>query len=282
MNVGMDSPFGVPTLGVGDKHDRGLPFVVSAPAMPFSSLALGIALAVLVTFIAFFASFSQPTQQSEGLVGLDIVLWGCLVFLILVNGMAYLFSIDVNASIRNLFSKRPTVDITVQEYPEAPMTTASSLGGEQVFHVSDNRYTYPDAQAICKAYGGRLASIQEMEHALDNGAEWCNYGWSQNQMALYPTQLKRWEKLQTIKGHEHDCGRPGINGGYIANPNIRFGVNCFGRKPEPTQCDRELMQDAQEYPLTAAEVAFNKRVEEWRAKLNTLLVSPFNASEWSG
>jgi hypothetical protein len=31
-------------------------------------------------------------------------------------------------------------------------------------------------------------------------------------MALFPTQKETWDKLQKIKGHEHDCGRPGING----------------------------------------------------------------------
>jgi hypothetical protein len=36
--------------------------------------------------------------------------------------------------------------------------------------------------------------------------------------------------LQKIKGHEHDCGRPGVNGGYIANPLVKFGVNCYGNK----------------------------------------------------
>ena len=30
------------------------------------------------------------------------------------------------------------------------------------------------------------------------------------------------------------CGLPGINGGYIDNPNIRFGVNCYGYKPKIT------------------------------------------------
>ena len=39
------------------------------------------------------------------------------------------------------------------------------------------------------------------------------------------------EKTSKNKGHEHDCGRPGINGGFIDNPNVRFGVNCFGTKP---------------------------------------------------
>ena len=43
-------------------------------------------------------------------------------------------------------------------------------------------------------------------------------------MALFPTQYEHWEHLQKIKGHENDCGRPGVNGGYIDNPNkIKIG-----------------------------------------------------------
>jgi hypothetical protein len=38
-------------------------------------------------------------------------------------------------------------------------------------------------------------------------------------MALYPTQYNTWKELQKIKGHENDCGRPGINGGYMINQN---------------------------------------------------------------
>ena len=30
----------------------------------------------------------------------------------------------------------------------------------------------------------------------------------------------------------NNCGRPGVNGGYFDNPNIKFGVNCYGQKPD--------------------------------------------------
>ena len=49
-------------------------------------------------------------------------------------------------------------------------------------------------------------------------------------MAYYPTQKTTWDKLQKKKGHENDCGRPGINGGFIQNKNVKFGVNCYGSK----------------------------------------------------
>ena len=37
------------------------------------------------------------------------------------------------------------------------------------------------------------------------------------------------EKNKKKIGHENDCGRPGVNGGYIANTNAKYGVNCFGK-----------------------------------------------------
>ena len=60
-------------------------------------------------------------------------------------------------------------------------------------------------------------------------------------MALFPTQQQTWNKLQKIKGHKNDCGRPGINGGYIDNKNVRFGVNCFGTKPEASADELNLL-----------------------------------------
>jgi hypothetical protein len=41
----------------------------------------------------------------------------------------------------------------------------------EVFNVSNNRYTYEDAQAICKAYDSTLATYDQVEKAYNNGAE---------------------------------------------------------------------------------------------------------------
>ena len=83
------------------------------------------------------------------------------------------------------------------------------------------------------------------------------------------------------EGHEHDCGRPGINGGYIANPNVRFGVNCYGYKPKITQEEAELMANTPMYPRTQREIEFDKKVDYWRNKLPEILVAPFNHNNWS-
>ena len=144
--------------------------------------------------------------------------------------MAYLFNIDVIASVKNLFSSDPTIDIAVGGAGDHT-GSVHGLDANQVFHVSNNKYTYGNAKAICAAYDSRLATISEVQKAYTKGANWCSYGWSADQLALFPTQYERWEELQDIEGHENDCGRPGVNGGYIANPNVRFGVNCYGPKP---------------------------------------------------
>ena len=81
-------------------------------------------------------------------------------------------------------------------------------------------------------------------------------------MILFPTQKKTLEKLQKLyegrgcnsktASHKNDCGRPGINGGYIANPYVKFCVNCFGKKPEASDDDllRMNAKQNQTYPKT--------------------------------
>jgi len=71
--------------------------------------------------------------------------------------------------------------------------------GKQVFNVSRNVYTYHDAAAVCAALDSELATYDQVQSAYKQGADWCNYGWVQGQMAVYPTQKETYEKLQ--KGH---------------------------------------------------------------------------------
>jgi hypothetical protein len=151
---------------------------------------------------------------------------------------------------------------------------------KQVFNVPGNYYNYENAKAICKAYDSDLATYEQLENAYNNGAEWCNYGWSANQMALFPTQLNTYNNLQKIKGHENDCGRPGINGGYIANPKVRFGVNCFGFKPKITKEEDELMKTHTPYPETLQDKEFQNKVDYWKDRVDQILLSPFNYNIW--
>jgi len=153
--------------------------------------------------------------------------------------------------------------------------------GEQVFNIPGNYYNYSNAKAVCNAYGARLAKYDEIENTYKNGGEWCNYGWSEGQMALFPTQGKTFDLLQGVKDHENDCGRPGINGGYIANPEVRFGVNCYGNKPRMTKEDEEYMDAVHPIPQTQEDAAFQKDVDYWKTQVDQIVVAPFNYDTWS-
>lgn len=225
---------------------------------------------------------SSSTTSGKGLKIMEVFLWIIFIFLIIVNGVMYFFNYDIIAEIKGIFTGKPEIDITIDREDIPKDTTVPEITYEkQVFHIPENTYTYEDSKALCKAYGGRLATWKEMYDAYEKGADWCSYGWSEDQMALYPTQYDKWQKLQKIKGHEHDCGRPGINGGYISNPNVQFGVNCYGNKPVMTDAEMTLMNNTPEYPLTQKDIELQNRVDYWKEQLPSIEVSPFNNKEWS-
>ena len=61
---------------------------------------------------------------------------------------------------------------------------------KEVFNIPENNYNYQEAKEICKAYNSKLATYDQIEDAYNDGADWCKYGWSAKQMALFPTQKK--------------------------------------------------------------------------------------------
>lgn len=257
-------------------------------------------LIILVVIISYFIIFNYFGSDNLGMDNNSnnelSILWiiGISIFfiLILVNGLNYFLNTDIITNIKDIFTSTPEIDLHLSN-----LTGNSSINNneeqqgeeivpeiefyEEVYHIPGNNYSYDNAKALCKAYNGKLANYKQIEEAYKEGAEWCSYGWSDNQMAYYPTQYKSWEKLQKIKGHEHDCGRPGINGGYIDNPNVRFGVNCYGHKPKRTALEAELMKDNQEFPITQKDINLENKIEYWRSRLSDILVAPFNRDRWS-
>jgi len=278
-----------------------------------------IVILIVISYYIFASSLGTGYQDSTNLNSdngggsFGIIIISILVIIVLVNIFQYFFSINVTAYIRGLFTQTPSLDIAVdQTTSKVNQTTSknelnSSINNsyemnnnsndnngiyqpsqspeikfkKQVFNVPGNYYTYDDAKTVCSAYGAKLASYNQMEQAYNNGADWCNYGWSENQLALFPTQKKTYDMLQTKPGHEHDCGRQGINGGYIANPNVKFGVNCYGYKPKMTDDDAELMSKLTPYPETEQDIEFQKKVNTMRSKLNSIPISPFNGDRWN-
>jgi hypothetical protein len=252
---------------------------------------------VFLIIIAYFVIFHSLGNSSidnnnsssvwSKILGFIIVF--VIICLVLVNALQYFFSINVTAYITDLFTSKPKIDIVVNQNNSNNSFGSSSSSSvpeikykNQIFNIPGNTYNYENAKAVCTAYGAKLATYSQIEDAYKEGGEWCNYGWSEGQMALFPTQKKTYDKLQTIPNHEHNCGRPGINGGFISNPQIKFGVNCYGHKPKMTNEEEQLMENTTPYPLTAQEIAFQKRVDYWRTKVDEILVSPFNYNNWGG
>tara|TARA_Y100000768_G_scaffold388976_1_gene389569 strand:+ start:12061 stop:12849 length:789 start_codon:yes stop_codon:yes gene_type:complete len=254
----------------------------------FSPALLACISIVVVLYYYMFSRLSigvpKITKASSSFAGqtLEIIVWGIFIFILIINAIQYYYNINIRTDLKSIFTPKPKIDIEVEQPVDpAPPPPPNIQTMPQVFHLKDNKYTYENAKAVCKAYGARLANLEDLQKAHKDGAEWCSYGWSDKQHAFFPTQKKSWDKLQTIKGHENDCGRPGINGGYIGNPNVAFGVNCYGYKPKMNQPSKYSMENQPIYPKTQKELDFDNRVKKWRQKTKDLTVAPFNSKQWS-
>lgn len=241
---------------------------------------------IIVAYYVFSSSLanngSTIVSESSGDMNniMGIIVIAILIVLIIINAFQYFFSINVTAYIQGLFTPKTNIDIVVDQSSYQPAPVPEIKFKKQVFNIPGNYYDYDSGKALCQAYGANLATYEQVENSYKNGGEWCNYGWSEGQMALFPTQQQTYNNLQKIKGHEHDCGRPGVNGGYIANPKIKFGVNCYGNKPKITQEEEELMKKSSPYPETTEDIIFQKKVDYWKNKVDEILVSPFNYNNW--
>lgn len=157
---------------------------------------------------------------------------------------------------------------------EAALSGGSA--GKQVFNVSRNLYTFEEAEPLCRAFGAELATYDQVKEAYARGADWCNYGWTKGQLAVYPTQKETYEKLQHgPEDQRMSCGVPGVNGGYFPNADQRFGVNCYGPRPAESALDERMqMQDA-------SKTAYDREVNRFKAELDSIAVSPWNPQQWS-
>jgi len=250
---------------------------------------------VIAAFIFLFSIFNKDNTNTDNskfpTFILEIILFGILVVVIILNfkwlnDKHFSFSTEIT----NLFNDKLTnIDIKLDDdgknkkkkkEKENDDCRTEDISGE-VFHINENRYTYSDAKEVCSSLKARLATYDEVEYAYQNGANWCSYGWSDEQMALFPIQKSVYNDLKKIKGHQHDCGRPGVNGGYIHNQNSTFGVNCYGKKPYITDKDKDFMNKYSYSPAMTDKEYREKDKEDKEDKVNDLLISPFNKSKWS-
>lgn len=232
----------------------------------------------LLFLVGVLSVLHLPTPDGRSSFVLDILhfsLWCVLLLNILIVFVTNVLNIPIIRIIEEaLFGK-----VSEQEPVEDSDETGET---KEVFNISNNIYTYDEAPHVCKALGARLASYDEIETAYNKGGEWCNYGWTENQMAYFPTQKDTWQKLQSNTSMKNSCGRPGINGGYMPNPKMRYGVNCYGVKPDASELDTERMQTSRITPRTHDDVKYERKIAFWKENAARMLnLNPHNRSDWS-
>jgi hypothetical protein len=155
-------------------------------------------------------------------------------------------------------------------------------GKKEVFTIAENRYTYSDAQPLCKSMGAELATYDQVKDAWKNGADWCNYGWVKGQRAVYPTQQETWDKIQSgPEDSRGSCGTVGINGGYFDNPELRFGVTCYGEKPSKTEHDEQVIAAEKDQAFTPSVIDFNRKVNDFKQNRGDIGILPFSNEKWN-
>ena len=224
-------------------------------------------------------------------IGTFLILIGILV------GIFYFFKDQIKDAYDNIINmivgkkvEEPKKDDCPSMPPPPPMpeSTGNLLGKilptggkKEVFNVSKNDFTFYDSEPMCRALGAELATYDQVMEAWKKGADWCNYGWAKGQVAIYPTQKDTFDRLQS--GTEEDqgaCGKPGINGGYFDNPELRFGVNCYGVKPSQNANDERILMEKGVVPRTPSTIKMDQQAQEFKQTLGTVGVLPFNENNW--
>jgi hypothetical protein len=211
------------------------------------------------------------------------IIVGIVVFFGLLAILGRLGGVDISAAIRRGIGSTPGLyDVTLSK-PSGPVVPAQipqPVNTDEVFQVGNGNLTYVEAQGACQAEGSKLASYTQIENAYNNGAEWCSYGWSDGQLALFPTQKATYERLQAgCTGSQNSCGRPGINGGYIANQNVRFAANCYGKKPKATKAEERALKANVGISPEASEAT--RLAQLFKAADKKFMIRPFASGEWS-
>ena len=220
--------------------------------------------AVLPMFAVFFIILLTVNQYNA----VEWIVLLCFLCIIGVIGMQYFLGVELTGTLSSLFDKpEVTVDIVTDKDQDSKVNTPTNdtnkdnkNNGPETYHVQ-GQFDYSMSKSVCKAYDATLASLSQIKDAYDKGAEWCDYGWSEDGMVLYPTQEDSWKLYQKEK--KDKCGIPGINGGYNPRTRQRLGVNCYGVKPSGV------------VPLYASPVENKPNLP----KQGT--ISPFNYKAWS-
>lgn len=261
---------------------------------PFSIFTVILFLVALYTVIFFVKIPMTAALKPVSIMMIEMLSLLLFVGLLFVDFFKYVLKIDLldyglDAWINSMSKPTPASTPSARLVPSSTCPGQTPIPEGEVFNIRNNLYTYDEAREVCSIYGATLATYDQIEDAYNNGAEWCNYGWSEGKMALFPTQKSTWDALQKgvkpCSGKPNmSCGRPGINGGMIKNPKVRFGVNCYGKKPAPSDSDKALMKASVEnkQPESKEDAELRAKMKVWKENADKfLLVNSFNKTKWS-
>ena len=235
---------------------------------------------------------TSPFFTIPVMITLGVLIVALILFIVFRDQIAFGLSVAWQKT-KNFFagssdSPPPPALVPVPESSNAPKDPVIDRGAlskmlpgkKEVFNIATDKYTYTDAEPLCKAFGAELATYDQVKDAWNNGADWCNYGWVKGQAAVYPTQQTTYNKLQAgPEDQRMACGVPGVNGGYFDNPELRFGVNCYGSKPSENEADTRFAMDARY--LTPGALEYDKKVQDYKANKDEIPLNPFKTGAWS-
>jgi len=270
---------------------------------PYSIFSVIIFIVILYSVIYITRIPMTPDAKPVSIMLIETIAIVIFVILLILDFFKYILKVDL---IKLLFdtskttaTPTSTAKSTATPTPAAscpkvgpygrgasatPAATTAPPADSEVFNIRNNIYTYDEAQSVCSIYGATLANYDQIEQSYYDGGEWCNYGWSEGQMALFPTQRDTWNKLQKTDRAKNACGRPGVNGGYIKHKNMKYGVNCYGKKPVASDKDKQLMNMniSDKVPESDADRDLKIKMAIWKTNADKfLVVNSFNKGKWS-
>jgi hypothetical protein len=142
---------------------------------------------------------------------------------------------------------------------------------EEAFLVKSNIFNKDESNKVCKAlFNSRVATREELNADYNNGANWCNYGWTMDGSAYYP--------LQNNSDTPVCVGLKGLNGGALDGAP-RLGITCYGVKPS----EKEYTSLETIYRDSSIAEADMVMLEKYRKMMSSgkIKVAPFNDKVWS-
>jgi hypothetical protein len=224
-------------------------------------------------------------------IGIVIMIITTLIFYNLYEDSKYDRNgrkLSVKNTFKNMCGIYPLINNTLNRSVKAVKETTENIvkkirRKKEVFNIDNNAFTYKQARKVCKAYGANLATYNQVSTAHRKGANWCNYGWSANKMALYPIQDAFHKDIESNPKTKGNCGKPGVNGGRFENLDMKFGVNCYGYRPKGNEDQLVYNTDPIYKEIVKTEKNNKDNMHKYKRLVrdNVIEIRPYNDQKWS-